>query len=29
MLLEFEHQACLDIYTVLVAAGLALSQNGH
>lgn len=29
MLFEFERQACLDIYSVLIAAGLELSQNGH
>jgi len=29
MLFEFERQACLDIYSVLVAAGLELSQSGH
>jgi hypothetical protein len=29
MLFEFERQACLDVYSVLVAAGLELSQNGH
>jgi hypothetical protein len=29
MLFEFERQACLDIYSVLVAAGLELSQHGH
>ncbi len=29
MLFEFERQACLDIYTVLIAAGIELSQNGH
>src|SRR5258708_6774402 len=29
MLFEFERQACLDVYTVLIAAGLELSQNGH
>jgi hypothetical protein len=29
MLFEFERQACLDIYSVLLAAGLELSQNGH
>lgn len=29
MLFEFERQACVDIYTVLIAAGLELSQNGH
>jgi len=26
---EFERQSCLDIYSVLIAAGLELSQNGH
>jgi hypothetical protein len=29
MLFEFERQVCLDIYSVLVAAGVELSQNGH
>ena len=29
MLLEFERQACVDIYSVLVATGLELSQSGH
>jgi hypothetical protein len=29
MLFEFERQACLDIYSVLIAAGLELSQTGH
>jgi len=29
MLFEFERQACVDIYTVLIATGLELSQNGH
>ncbi len=29
MLFEFERQACLDIYSVLIAAGIELSQNGH
>jgi hypothetical protein len=29
MLFEFERQACVDIYSVLVAAGLELSQQGH
>ena len=29
MLFEFERQACVDIYSVTVAAGLELSQNGH
>jgi len=28
-LFEFERQACLDIYSVLVAAGLELSHSGH
>jgi hypothetical protein len=26
---EFERQACVDIYSVLIGAGLELSQNGH
>jgi hypothetical protein len=29
MLFEFERQACVDIYSVLIAAGLELSRNGH
>jgi hypothetical protein len=29
MLFEFERQACLDIYSVIIAAGIELSQNGH
>ena len=29
LLFEFERHACLDIYTVLIAAGLELSQSGH
>ena len=29
MLFEFERQACMDIYSVLIGAGLELSQNGH
>jgi len=29
MLFEFERQACVDVYSVLIAAGLELSQNGH
>lgn len=29
MLFEFERQACLDIYSVLIGAGLELSQSGH
>jgi hypothetical protein len=29
MLFEFERQACLEIYSVLIAAGLELSQSGH
>ena len=29
MLFEFERQACVDIYSILVAAGVELSQNGH
>jgi hypothetical protein len=29
MLFEFERQTCVDIYSVLVAAGLELSQQGH
>ncbi|MGD0732739.1 MAG: hypothetical protein ABR956_15860 [Terracidiphilus sp.] len=29
MLFEFERQACVDIYSVMIAAGVELSQNGH
>jgi hypothetical protein len=29
MLFEFERQSCVDIYSVMIAAGLELSQNGH
>jgi hypothetical protein len=29
MLFEFERQSCIDIYSVLIAAGIELSQNGH
>jgi hypothetical protein len=29
MLFEFERQACLDIYSVLIAAGVELSRSGH
>jgi hypothetical protein len=29
MLFEFERQACIDVYSVLIAAGIELSQNGH
>lgn len=29
MLFEFERHACLDIYSVLIASGVELSQNGH
>ncbi len=29
LLFEFERQACVDIYSLLVAAGLELSQSGH
>lgn len=29
MLFEFERNACIDIYTVLIAAGVELSQYGH
>jgi hypothetical protein len=29
MLFEFERQSCVDIYSVLIGAGLELSQNGH
>jgi hypothetical protein len=29
LLFEFERQACVDIYSLLIAAGLEMSQNGH
>src|SRR5208282_3428461 len=29
MLFEFERQACVDIYSILIAAGLELSPIGH
>jgi hypothetical protein len=29
MLFEFERQACIDIYSTVVAAGLELSQSSH
>jgi hypothetical protein len=29
MLFEFERQGCVDMYTVLIAAGLELSQLAH
>jgi hypothetical protein len=29
MLFEFERQACIDIYSVLIGAGLELSRAGH
>ena len=29
MLFEFERQSCVDIYSVLVAAGVELSPSGH
>ncbi len=29
MLFEFERQACVDIYSVLIAAGVELSKSGH
>ena len=29
MLFEFERQACVDIYSVMIAAGLELNQSGH
>jgi hypothetical protein len=29
MLFEFERHACIDIYSVLIAAGIELSQHGH
>jgi hypothetical protein len=29
MLFEFERQACIDIYSVLIASGLELSRSAH
>jgi len=29
MLFEFERRACVDIYSILIASGLELSQVGH
>ena len=29
MLFEFERRSCVDIYSLLIAAGLQLSQSGH
>lgn len=29
LLFEFERRSCVDIYSVLIAAGLDLSQSGH
>ena len=29
MMFEFQRQACMDIYSLLIAAGLELSQSGH
>jgi hypothetical protein len=29
LLFEFERHACIDIYSVLIGAGLELNQNGH
>jgi len=29
MLFEFERNACVEIYSLLIAAGLELSQSGH
>lgn len=29
MFFEFERRACVDVYSVLIAAGVELSQNGH
>jgi len=29
LMFEFERHACLDIYSVLIAAGIELSQAGH
>ena len=29
ILFEFERQACVDIYTVIIASGVELCRNGH
>jgi hypothetical protein len=29
MLFEFERRSCVEIYSLLITAGLELSQNGH
>lgn len=29
LLFEFERQACVDVYSMLIGAGLELSQQGH
>jgi hypothetical protein len=29
MLFEFERRACVEMYSLLIAAGLDLSQSGH
>jgi len=29
MLFEFERQACVEIYSLLIASGIELSQSGH
>ncbi|KAA6461770.1 hypothetical protein DYQ86_08910 [Acidobacteria bacterium AB60] len=29
LLFEFERQACIDIYSMLIAAGIELSHHGH
>lgn len=29
MLFEFERRSCVDMYSLLIAAGLELSQSGH
>jgi hypothetical protein len=29
LLFEFERHACIDIYSILIASGLELSQSGH
>jgi hypothetical protein len=29
LVFEFERQACVDIYSLLIASGLELSQSGH
>ena len=29
LLFEFERQACIDVYSVLIAAGVELTKSGH